>query len=240
MSADRDPQHDFADDDPAWRHWPARVLEHLEWLQHSPLGLQLTEWLQLPRKYQVVLGRDGYRAAMLALLHRAQRADCQAAGFRFDPATPDWGHFSNDELNIQCQWSSAGHRSLLWSEPGWPGAWLWIDAERVRWSTSHPDAHSAPTGRWVDEHRFAVEIAGPEDHPQQQLAMGSWLGTVLGLLVVDARARRQAVLQPLPHENWSWPWIVKHDSQWRVYPTPEAFDKGLLPDRTLAEQDLFR
>jgi hypothetical protein len=210
------------------------VWEWRECLSRSPLGLQLVEWLADPLKHQVVLGRDGYREVVLSLLHRAQHPDCAAAGFEFEPGSTQRGLFNTDELTIQFQHSPGGnHRSVLWSEPEWPGARLWVDAREVRIDAHAPSSYCERSGRWVDERFFAVGVHGPMDHPLQQFPMGAELGAVMGLLIVDAARERQLIVQPQPHEQWDAPWLLVRGDAWCIYPNRAAHERGDAADRVI-------
>jgi hypothetical protein len=195
-------------------------------LRRSPRALQLLQWLDDPHKVQLVLGRDGYREAMLSLLQQAQPGDCVAAGFREDAGDANRAHFNSDELNILFHMSPEGrHRAVLWTEPDWPGAALWIDG---RWTVGPKTPQCEPAGHWVDERVFAVQVPGPEDHPRQGLDFGG-LGRVRALLVVDASTQRHRVLQPSDDEHWPAPLLVKEGDRWLVYPEREAREGGDAP-----------
>ena len=225
---------DFSADDPAWLRWPRRAWEHRERLRQSPRALQLLQWLDDPHKVQLVLGRDGYREAMLSLLELAQPADCVAAGFDGDTADPRRAHFNADELNILFELSPQGqHRAVLWTEPDWPAAALWIDG---RWIVHPREPRCDRAGRWVDERLFAVHVPGPEDHPHQGLDVGG-LGAAPGLLVVDGSTGRQRVLQSSDQEQWSAPWLVREGDRWLLYPHREARERGELPVRVFDGMD---
>ena len=220
--------HDFSPDDPAWLRWPRRVWECREHLRHSPRALQLLQWLEDPYKVQLVLGREGYREALVSLLERAQPGDCVAAGFDEGIEDPHRLHFNTDELNIHFGLSPGGHhRSVLWTEPDWPGAALWIDGHWIV-DPKRPRCESA--GRWVDERLFAVRIPGPQDHPGQALDFGG-MGTVLSLLVVDASTGRHRVLQPSDHEHWPDPWLMREGDRWLVYSERASRERNESPAR---------
>lgn len=229
--------HDFLPDDPAWRRWPRRVWECRERLRHSPRALQLLQWLEDPYKVQLVLGRDGYREATVSMLELAQPGDCVAAGFDEVKGDPHCVHFNSDLLNIHFELSPEGrHRAVLWTEPDWPGAALWVDG---RWVVDPKRPGCERAGRWVDERLFAVHVAGPEDHPRQGPDFGG-LGTVLALLVIDGSTGRHCVLQHADHEHWPAPWLVREGNRWLLHPEREACERGDLPARTFTSvEDLL-
>lgn len=216
----------FSPDDPAWLRWPRRVWESREWLRRSPRALQLLQWLDDPGKVQLVLGRDGYREAMLSLLGQAQLGDCLAAGFHEGTGHPLRAHFNTDELNIHFHMSPDGqHRAVLWSEPEWPGAALWIDGH---WILGPKTPECERAGWWVDDRLFAVQVPGPEHHLRQELDFGG-VATVRGLLVADASTRRHRVLQPSNNDYWTAPWLEKEGDHWLAYPDREARERGDAP-----------
>ncbi|HET9642257.1 MAG TPA: hypothetical protein VFP68_02615, partial [Burkholderiaceae bacterium] len=191
-------------------------------------------WLDDPCKVQLVLGRDGYREAMLSLLEQAQPGDCVAAGFREDAGDAHRAHFNSDELYIVFHTSPDGlHRAVLWAEPDWPGAALWIDG---RWIVGPKMSQCDRAGQWVDERVFAVQVPGPEDHRGQGLDFGG-LGMVRGLLVVDASAQRYRILEPSKDEHWASPWLVKEGGRWLVYPECKGRERGDMPSRVFGTVD---
>jgi len=219
-------------DDPAWLRWPRQVWEHRAWLRGSPSGLQLLEWLHDPGKYQAVLGRAGYRRALQALMAAAEPQDCEAAGFAFDRATPGWGRWAGEALQIEWQLSPDGqHRAVLWAEDGWPGALLWLDGQPCPGWGEEPPGTCATSGRWVDACHFAVEVPGPPEHPGQLPLPGAPLGAVLGLLLIDARSGDHIVLQPTAHEHWEAPWLSQDGGRWRLHPDRVSCEQGLPPVR---------
>jgi hypothetical protein len=218
----------------AMLRWPPPVWQHLDWLRGSPRGLQLVEWLEDPLKYMAVLGRDGYREAVLPLLQAAHRQDLAAAGFTSDSAQPHYAYRVGSEFSALVTDSpDAAHRAILWSEPAWPGARLWIDGAQVPVGGETPSPYCAKAGRWVGARFFAVAVHGAMDHPAQAFPVGADLGAVMGLLVVDAGQGRRHVLQPSPDQAWSDPWLEVGEGSLHVYPDRDAMERGDAPDRVI-------
>ncbi|MED5618075.1 hypothetical protein [Ideonella sp. BN130291] len=214
--------------------WPPPVWQHLDWLRGSPRGLQLVEWLEDPLKYVAVLGRDGYRGAVLALLQAAHWRDLAAAGLASDSGQPHYAYRVGSQFSVLVTDSpDAAHRAILWSEPDWPGTCLWVDGAEVALGAETPSPYCAKAGRWADARFFAVAVQGPMDHPAQAFPIGADLGAVMGLLVVDAAQGRHHVLQPSANQAWSDPWLEVRDGSWRIYPDRDAMERGDAPDRVI-------
>jgi hypothetical protein len=209
------------DDDhpPGWQHWGAHGWQQRQQLRRSVLAVHLFDWLEGQQKYVALLGRDGYRQQLLGWLSQASAQDCVAAGFSLDGALASR---VSDSFEASVLFSPAGqHRAVCWREAGWPAARGWVDGAVLEAEVDAP-------GHWAAEHLYAVAVAGPPSHPQQDHAsLGSYLGSVKSLLVWDAAGRRRAALvEPRPDEAWSQPVATWRDGALHVFADLQAEARG--------------
>jgi hypothetical protein len=203
------------DKDQARRSWSSTVWAWASWLRRSPHGLVLAEWLGNPPKYQAIMGADGFRSFMLELLRDAHYEDCAAAGFSFDAGDTRSGCLGSW---IQVETSPGGaHRAVFWCEADWLGSRLWVDGVPVAYAEGGDAAFHAPGGggHWVDDRFLAARVAGPADHPLQNLYAAE--PRVLSLFIYDAQRCRYHVIAPGSHEEWANPCIELHGDTLYVY-----------------------
>ncbi|WP_052720583.1 hypothetical protein [Actinoplanes rectilineatus] len=119
---------------------------------------------------------------------------------------------------------SAGdrHRAVLWWESP-AGGMLWVDGVRVG-----ADHTLDGCGRWLDDRFYAVQAAGPDDHPAQSYAMGTLVHQIRSLLVYDAAHARTHLFEPGPAERWTDPIVVRDGDTLLLRPRRDA-----APARTL-------
>ena len=209
------------DDDhaPGWQHWGAHGWQQRQQLRRSVLAVHLFDWLEGQQKYVALLGRDGYRQQLLGWLSQASAQDCVAAGFALDGALASR---VSDSFEASVLFSPAGeHRAVCWREADWPAARAWVDGAALEAEVDAP-------GHWAAEHLYAVAVAGPSSHPQQDHAsFGSYLGSVKSLLVWDAAGRhRAALVEPRPDEAWSQPVATWRDGALHVFADLQAEARG--------------
>jgi hypothetical protein len=210
---------DPEDAPPGWQHWGAHGWQQRQQLRRSVLAVHLFDWLEGEQKYVALLGREGYRQQVLAWLAQASADDCVAAGFALDGALASR---VSDTFEASVLFSPTGqHRAVCWREADWPAAQAWVDGEAL-------DAEVDAPGHWAAGRLYAVAVAGPRDHPQQDHAsFGSYLGSVKSLLVWDAAGRRRAALvEPRADEAWSQPVAAWRDGTLQVFSDLQAAARG--------------
>ncbi|MFE6847032.1 hypothetical protein [Streptomyces sp. NPDC057686] len=107
----------------------------------------------------------------------------------------------------------------------WSRVMLWVDGIRVEAPSFLDDV-----GHWVDGRFYVTTMAAPDDHPLQgHVGMGQT--AILSLVIHDVATAATHIVDPEPHEDWSFPVAVLRDGEWLLYPTLEARDTD-HPDRT--------
>lgn len=79
-----------------------------------------------------------------------------------------------------------------------------------------------PTGGWVDDRLFALEVQMP-GRPRQDWSKPPGHGTVFGLLICDAVAARRSLELPRPDEIWPRPLLRVAGRHVRLYGDDVAY-----------------
>ena len=108
---------------------------------------------------------------------------------------------------------------------GWTG--LWVDGVRVA-----EEVELDQSGCWLDDRFYVIEAAGPEEHPEQSLAMGHLACRITSKVIHDAERATTQVLVPDATEIWTRPCLRLRGDTWRVYPDLAALEAD-RPDRVL-------
>ena len=217
-----------------WLHWPTGVHEQRDAFRAAPQDLMLVDALRDPFKYLAVLGLDGYRELLLPLLQRARIEAFKCAIFQGDRQPPGNASLEGDGYAIEVADSAGGtHRSVLWSQPDWGGGRLWIDGRDIVFAGETPLDACATFGDWLDDRTYRTWVHGPADHPDQDVSLGSDLGTIHGLLVVDAASGRHVIVQPEPRQSWHLPILKIVDGRWHIHADQAAVAAGTPPDRVM-------
>jgi hypothetical protein len=217
-----------------WLHWSTRVYDEREAFRAAPQDLVLVDAIEHPLKYLAVLGLDGYRELLLPLLQRARIEAFKCAIFKGDRQPQDSARLVCDDYTIEVADAPGGaHRSVLWSQPAWGGGRLWIDGREIAFAGETPLDVTDTLGDWIDANTYATWVHGPLDHPLQDIDFGSALGTIHGLLVVDAVSGRHHIVQPAAHEAWNRPALDIVDGRWHIRAEPKAVAAGAPPDRVM-------
>ncbi|WP_229073422.1 hypothetical protein [Actinoplanes sp. DH11] len=223
-----------------------------DWLRRSPVGVELFTRSHEARDYLELLGEEAYRAQALALLSRARRRDCAAAGLgcsrrldrscqapevcAADPAGPltargpapggcDSYWWSTDARTVTVYFTADDrHRAILWYERQ-EGVRLWVDG-----TAAGADQTLDTYGRWLDDRFFVVGCEGPQDHPAQEYTMGSLVSTIQSVLVHDAGSGTTRVFEPGPDERWTDPTVRRRDNQLLIF----ADRQKETPDRVIS------
>lgn len=239
------------------RRW-RRADEHWrDWLRRSGTALELfTRWNE-GDEYRYLLGADAYRDQLVDVLSRAQPRDCAAAGFgctrRIDrvcrgpeicsrgragdaddrvhregplPGACDSFYLDLGQGHVWVEFSAGDrHRAVLWWESA-PGGMLWVDGARVG-----QDQALDVAGRWLDDRFYAVQAAGPQDHPAQDYELGSLGHRIRSVLLHDAERSSTRLLTPGPGELWTDPWMVRDGDSLVVYAKVGDVEAGIPPTR---------
>ncbi|MFJ9819588.1 hypothetical protein ACIRU3_30855 [Streptomyces sp. NPDC101151] len=246
-------------------HWGAWGEEWQDWLRRSQVGIDLLVWWRDEGDdFLALVGPERYRDRLAELLSMASPRDVAAMGIgctrRIDRPCRDPKTCSQDPADggtgdvwnrtgpvpgacsgfTDC-WSTYGidvaftsddrHRAVHIQNPS-DHCMVWIDGVRIAEGLSLE--HS---GYWASKRFYVVQAAGPENHPQQGLAMGNLAWNILSLVVHDVERATTQVLVPGATETWTSPVLRVDGRALCVYPDHEACESA-LPDRVLDVEPL--
>ncbi|MDH0867100.1 hypothetical protein [Mitsuaria sp. GD03876] len=233
------------------RRWARSVAAHALWSRQAPVVPLLLDWLRDADPIARALGPAMWRHFAQHLLQHASTRDLRAMGLDERVEARVWTSWP--------EWRTAGfriadapgrlHRAVVWWEDGrlpeYPedggvfqapyGAALWLDGRLMPYPQELTFGCSINgSGEWIDDRYFVVDVDGPPEHPDYVEEKANGRGSVLSLLVVDARHRSCHLLNPRAHEPWLRPRIsVQADGRWRI-------DPGIDPDaETATATDLY-
>lgn len=222
------------------RRWAQSVAAHALWSRQAPIVPLLLDWLRDAEPIARALGPAMWRHFAQHLLQHASSRDLRAMGLDERVASRVWTSWP--------EWRTAGfriadapgrlHRAVVWWEDGrlpeFPqdgavfeapyGAALWLDGRLLPYPQELTFGCSiAGSGEWLDDRYFVLDVDGPPEHPDYVEELANGRGSVLSLLVVDARHRSCHLLNPRAHEPWLRPRItVQADGRWRIDPGIDA------------------
>ena len=120
------------------------------------------------------------------------------------------------------------HRAVHMSDRNRSGeVGVWVDGVRLM-----VDAWLDQSGYWVGDRFYVLQAAGPEDHPDQQIALGLLGYRILSLVIHDAWRRTTRVLVPDASETWTNPFVRLESDQLHLY-ADESAVTGDRPDRSV-------
>ncbi|MEU2774412.1 hypothetical protein ABZ646_16085 [Streptomyces sp. NPDC007162] len=120
------------------------------------------------------------------------------------------------------------HRAVHVSNPNRSGeVGVWVDGVPLM-----VDAWLDQSGYWVGDRFYVLQAAGPEDHPEQQIALGLLGYRILSLVIHDTRRSTTRLFVPDPSETWTNPLVRLEGDQLRLY-ADEAAVSGDHPDRSV-------
>lgn len=248
------------------RRWARSVAAHALWSRQAPVVPLLLDWLRDADEIAPRLGPAMWRHFAQHLLQHASTRDLRAMGLDERVESRVWTSWP--------EWRTAGfriadapgrlHRAVVWWEDGrlpeYPedgavfqapyGAALWLDGRLLPYPQELTFGCSITgSGEWIDDRYFVVDVDGPPEHPDYVEEKANGRGSVLSLLVVDARHRSCHLLNPRAHEPWLRPRItVQTDGRWRIDPGIDAdadpalydedADRPAVPSRLMLAGDL--
>nr|WP_297529698.1 hypothetical protein [uncultured Roseateles sp.] len=230
------------------RRWARSIATHALWSRQAPVVPLLLDWLRDAEPIARALGPAMWRHFAQHLLQHASTRDLRAMGLDERVESRVWASWP--------EWRTAGfriadapgrlHRAVVWWEDGrlpeYPdtervfetpyGAALWLDGRLLPYPQELNFGCSVNgSGEWIDDRYFVVDVDGPTEHPDYVEELANGRGSVLSLLVVDARHRTCHLLNPRAHEPWLRPRItVQDDGRWRIDPGTDAGDADTLYD----------
>lgn len=242
-----------------WGSWGA---EWQDWLCRSQVGIDLLVWWRDEGDdFLALVGADRYRERLAELLARASPRDVAAMGIGCtrridrpcrdpktcsqDPADGPAGEvrYRSGPVPGACSgfkdcWSAYGidvvftaddrHRAVHIQDPSdFSRVGVWVDGVRVA-----EDVVLEQSGYWADKRFYVVQAEGPQDHPEQGLAMGNLGWNILSLVVHDVERATTLMLVPEATETWTYPVLRVDGDTLLVYPDDEACESG-RPDRVL-------
>jgi len=235
------------------RRWAQSVAAHALWSRQAPVVPLLLDWLRDADDIARRLGPAMWRHFAQHLLQHASTRDLRAMGLDERVEARLWTSWP--------EWRTAGfriadapgrlHRAVVWWEDGrlpeYPrddgvfeapyGAALWLDGRLLPYPQELTFGCSINgSGEWIDDRYFVVDVDGPPEHSGYVEERANGRGSVLSLLVVDARRRSCHLINPRAHEPWLRPRItVQADGRWRIDP---GIDAGA--DTSLYDEDADR
>ncbi|WP_423598429.1 hypothetical protein [Roseateles sp. MS654] len=248
------------------RRWARSVAAHALWSRQAPVVPLLLDWLRDAETIARSLGPAMWRHFAQHLLQHASTRDLRAMGLDEQVEARVWTSWP--------EWRTAGfriadapgrlHRAVVWWEDGrlpeFPdgrgvfeapyGAALWLDGRLLPYPQELTFGCSINgSGEWIDDRYFVIDVDGPPEHPDYVEELANGRGSVLSLLVVDARHRSCHLLNPRAHEPWLHPRIaVQPDGRWRIDPGIDASadtalydddaDRPAVPSRLMLPTDL--
>ncbi|OWQ82964.1 hypothetical protein CDN99_27525 [Roseateles aquatilis] len=224
----------------------------------------LRDWLWSGRQIARALGAATWRHFAMHLMQHAGSRDLLAMGLSAKATTAAWRSWGEwrDAGFLLADAPGRLHRAVVWWEDGADdpidrngdahpdadgfrppyGAALWLDGRLLPYPQELTFGCSiAGSGAWIDERHFAVDVDGPMEHPDYDDEKANGRGSVLSLLIVDARHRTCHLLNPRAHERWLRPTItVQPDGRWRIDPSPDGVgaDRPGGPSRLLTPSEL--
>lgn len=230
------------------RRWARSIATHALWSRQAPVVPLLLDWLRDAEPIARTLGPAMWRHFAQHLLQHASTRDLRAMGLDERVESRVWASWP--------EWRTAGfriadapgrlHRAVVWWEDGrlpeYPdtervfempyGAALWLDGRLLPYPQELNFGCSVNgSGEWIDDRYFVVDVDGPTEHPDYVEELANGRGSVLSLLVVDAKHRTCHLLNPRAHEPWLRPRItVQDDGRWRIDPGTDAGDADTLYD----------
>ncbi|MEW2299028.1 hypothetical protein AB0958_03415 [Streptomyces sp. NPDC006655] len=238
-----------------------------EWLRRSRVGVDLVAWWD-DGDIRGRVGDTPYPERLVDLLSRATPRDCAAMGLgcsrridrpcrepetcgqdpigmsaagaaadREGPVPGACSHFVDcwSPLALRVEFSADDrHRAVHMSNPNrWGEFGVWVDGVPLR-----VDAWLDQSGYWVGDRFYVLQAAGPEDHPDQQIALGLLGYRILSLVIHDARHSTTRLFVPDPSETWTNPLVRLEGDQLLLYADEVAVSDD-HPDRSVpAESSL--
>jgi hypothetical protein len=241
--------------------WDVRDERWREWLRRSPVGFDLVAWWD-GGDIRSRIGDMPYQERLVDLLSRASPRDCAAMGlgctrridrscrepetcgqdpiglssagaaaYRVGPVPGACGSFVDcwSDLGLHVEFSGDDrHRAVHMRDRNrWGDVGVWVDGVRLM-----VDACLDQSGYWVGDRFYVLQAAGPEDHPDQEIAFGLLGYRILSLVIHDARRRTTRVFVPDPSETWTHPSVRLESDQLHLY-ADEAAVTGDRPDRSV-------
>lgn len=224
------------------------------WLRHSVVGVDLLMWWTNASNLRGLVGDGRYRERLIALLSQASPRDCAAIGLgcqrRIDrpcrePQTcsrppvegpaADAPEFRIGPIPGACSsfvdcWRGTGLHVEFTSDDRHRAVHLKDKTEKVGvWVDGVPlpeDAWLDESGYWVDDRFYVVQAAGPEDHPEQDLAMGHLGCRVLAVVIHDVQQATTRMIVPDATETWTDPCVRLDGGTWRLYADGATAEAG--------------
>lgn len=222
------------------------------WSRQAPVVPLLLDWLHESDTVIRTLGPAMWRHFAMHVMQHASSRDLRAMGLTESPSARVWTSWP--------AWRRAGfriadtpgrlHRAVLWWEDGDEdsdpdatsaadfrppyGAALWLDGRLLPYPQELTfGASIAGSGDWIDERYLVIDVDGPPEHPGYIEEKANGGGSVLSLLIVDARHRTCHLLNPRAHEPWLRPRVTAQRGRWRI--DPGSGDAGPFRLMTPAE-----
>jgi hypothetical protein len=189
----------------------------------APMVSEFDTWLDMVTKPDAYRFLVRLQPPLSPLLAQASREALAAARVKFSIDVPQYGSMDIANATLRVQYSPDWSRrvfTLKYFDS--PGALLWIDGQALDALTGRQaDLVLDCIVHWLDDDTFTVQIGGLE-HPRSDPRVHTELGTVLGLLIVNA-ARRQALpVLPKDAEDWPDPRATRHPGRIDIHADKQA------------------
>ncbi len=154
-----------------------------------------------------------------------------AGASRTGPVPGACGSFVDcwSDLELRVEFSADDrHRAVhMTDRDRWGEVGVWVDGVRLM-----VDAWLDRSGYWVGDRFYVLRAAGPEDHPDQQIALGLLGYRILSLVIHDARRGTTRVFVPNASQSWTDPFVRLDGDQLHLY-ADEAAVTADRPDRSV-------